>query len=59
MPELLLQHARVVTIGETKWGWLALASSTFRSQVCDQPSLVALLWTAEPCRSRCRPNSCR
>jgi hypothetical protein len=33
-----------VTIGETKWGWLALALSTFRSQICNQSLLVALFW---------------
>ena len=38
VPELLIQHAVRRHDWETKWGWLALASSTFRSQVCNQSS---------------------
>src|SRR5713226_6650968 len=40
----------VVTIGETKWGWLARASSTLRIQVCTQSlSLLFVAWVGGFC----------
>ena len=36
----------VVTIGETKWGWLTRASSTLLNHLCTQP--LSLLFVAGP-----------